>query len=381
MLLLTLNIYCQESIIANQLQTYFDSLAKNTAFNGAMLYKENDKILFEKAYGFADFDNKTPFRTDTKMEIASVSKQFTSMAIMLLKEEGKLNLDSSANKYLPLPLENKNITVRNLLTHTSGIAEYQDFFEKNWNSNRKCENKDILKFYSIQKPVSLFEPGTSFNYSNGGYILLAEMVHFISGMPLDKFLEEEIFKPYGFGNTGFVDRDSILTIDNYAPGYFYDSTAMKYVLPETIAGNEYYYFLSKRLGPGRLTSTIEEISKWDSLLATNSLISNDAYCEMYTPQIIPGIENNYAFGWRVDTDKDYGWHIHHTGSWAGNRAYNSRFMMVPCGKNSEDDDSELEKFPDQTLIIFSNINLKMNSIYKYCDDLIIRSRKGALNNK
>ena len=373
----------KESELSGILESYFDSIANNHDFNGAVLLRENNKTVFKKAYGYANLDLKTPFTTSTKMEIASVSKQFTSMAVLILREQGKLNLDSSANKYLEIPINNDLVTVRQLLTHTSGLPKYEKYFHTNWTENRKCTNKDILQYYSYQKPEFLFNPGTNFEYSNGGYVVLAEIVNFVSGVSLDVFLKENIFSPYKFAKTGFYNRDSILKDEYFAPGYFFDSTLQAYILPESIPGKEYYSYLSERLGPGRLISTVEELALWDSLLHDNFLISEESYYEMYTPPIIPDVETNYALGWRINPDSSYGWHVHHTGSWGGNKAYISRHLNKPYNKNNEDisesedinlKTSEIE--PDQTIIIFNNTNMKlMKSVYSQCDSIIMQYRK------
>ena len=309
----------KRSTVSDKLGEYFDSMVTNRNFNGAVLYKENGITILKKSYGFANYELKTPFKTSTQMEIASVSKQFTAMAILVLQKQGKIDLDSPANYYLNNPLPNDLITVRHLLTHTSGLPKYENFFHKNWDKERKCTNQDILEYYTSYKPELLFKPGTDFKYSNGGYITLAEIVKCVSGYPLDVFLEKIIFKPYGFEKTGFFDRQEIIWDSNFAPGYFYDSVKTRFVIPESIPGKEYYSYLSDRLGPGRLVSTVEELALWDSLLNENFLLSDSLYIEMFTPQVVLDVETNYALGWRVNTDPEYGWHIYHTGTWGGNK--------------------------------------------------------------
>ena len=371
--------------VAIKLGSYFDSLAKYRGFNGAVLYKEADKILLKKAYGFANFSKKTPFTINTQMEMASVSKQFTSIAIMLLKKRGLINIDSPANNYLPIKLPYKKITVRQLLTHTSGLPKYEDYFHTQWPKGKYSYNKDILKYYANSKPPLLFEPGTNFKYSNGGYVLLAEIIKYITGKPLDKFLDENIFSKYNFSKTGFVDRQTILERDDYAPGYYYDTLQQKYILPDSIEGKEYVTFSSKRLGPGRLSSTVVELAHWDNLLNTNLLLPDSLFLEMYTPQPVPGVASNYAFGWRVNIDSLTGWHIYHTGSFGGNKTYISRFKNSPLNGSDEGATKENDivtgkcSLPDQTLIIFNNTGIKiMKKIYSHSDSIIYNSRKTAL---
>ena len=371
--------------VAIELENYFDSLAMYAGFNGAVLYKESDKIVFEKAYGFANFSKMTPFTTNTQMEMASVSKQFTSMAILLLKKRGLINIDYPANNYLPIKLPYNNITVRQLLTHTSGLPKYEDYFHTQWPKGKYSYNKDILQYYANSKLPLLFEPGRDFKYSNGGYVLLAEIIKYVSGEPLDKFLDENIFSKYNFSKTGFVDRQTILELDDYAPGYYYDTLQQKFILPDSIEGKEYVTFSSKRLGPGRLSSTVVELAHWDNLLNTNSLLPDSLFLEMYTPQPIPGVASNYAFGWRVNIDSLTGWHIYHTGSFGGNKTYFSRFKNSPLNGSGERVIKAKRiitgkcTIPDQTLVIFNNTAMKiMKKIYSHTDSIIYNSRKNNM---
>lgn len=371
--------------VAHELESYFDSLATHAGFNGAVLYKEADKTMFAKAYGFANFQKKTPFTINTQMEMASVSKQFTSMAIMLLRKRGGINLDNPINNYLPIALPYKNITVRHLLTHTSGLPKYEDYFYTQWPKDKLCYNKDILNYYANNKTALLFEPGSNFQYSNGGYVLLAEIVKHVSGTPLDEFLDENIFSKYHFKKTGFVDRQTILERDDYAPGYYYDTLQQKFVLPDSIDGKEYVSFLSKRLGPGRLSSTVVDLAHWENLLNTNSLLPDSLFLEMYTPQPIPGMTSNYAFGWRVDIDSLVGWHIYHSGSFGGNKTYISRFKNSPLNGLGEGLSRVKENItgkciiPDQTLIIFNNTAMKIiGKIRSHGDLIIYNTRKNNI---
>ena len=374
------------------IEQYFDSLSAKNMFCGTVVFKEGDKIKSGRAYGIANLELNTPFTLETHMEIASVSKQFTAVAIMMLYNDRRIDIDSPVNNYLPVTIPFEDITIRHLLTHTSGLPHYEDYFYKKWPEDKYCYNKDILDYYHGLDTYPIFAPGTAFEYNNGGYILLAEIVDHVSGLSLDKFLDMYICKPFGMLSTGFVDRSGMITDSKFAPGYMYDSVSNKYILADSAKGKEYYSFLSKRLGPGRLTTTVLDLSIWDSLLSTNALLPYDMIHEMITPYKLnnDSLTTNYAFGWHVSHDTDTGWHCFHSGSWAGNKAYISRFFQsihceaglspVQNGNDRDNQNNTTEMIPDNSVIIFSNTNSSYTSIiYNYVDSIIIKHRKEMLN--
>ncbi|MEN7549614.1 serine hydrolase [Rapidithrix thailandica] len=315
-----------KSTLGFQVESFFDSLYQRGQFNGAVLVADQGNVLFKKGYGIANFESNTPFATSTPMEVASVSKQFTAMAVMILKDQGKLTFDDDINRFFTPSLPYSGVKVRHLLTHTSGLPDYEDHFKKHWPPNSLANNKDIVAYFHEQRPDISFAPGQDYHYSNTGYVLLAEIVHQASGMPLDKFLNQYVFQPSGMQHTGFWARDAIFQEKNYAPGFMFNPTEGKYVRPETLPGKDYYYYLSARLGPGRLSSTVEDLLRWDSVLYTNTLVSEATIQEAFTPFSIPDKESDYGFGWHIYQDSTYGKVVYHSGSWAGNLAYIKRYV-------------------------------------------------------
>lgn len=307
------------------LDGFFTSLHQKKMFNGAVAVKKNDTLIFKKAYGTANMEKDIPFTTHTGMEIASVSKQFTAAAIQLLQQENKLDTGRPVQTYLGDDFPYPDITVKHLLTHTSGLPDYEDHFRKHWDTTRIARNADILAYFKEEKPALVSKPGTKYHYSNSGYVLLAEIVYAVSEKTLDVFLRENIFDKAGMGNSRFYERDSIWTAKDYAPGYRLDPVTCVYVRPETLPGKYYYRFLSGRLGPGRLSSSVEDLIKWDSILYTDVILKSQSKKAVFQPYPPSDDDSDYGFGWHVQQEDSIGKIVYHTGSWAGNLSYIKRF--------------------------------------------------------
>src|SRR5688572_15864792 len=165
-LLLSLRALSQEEKIDSLLIAEKD-------FSGVILIAENGNPIYHKAFGYREFADHIPLQKKDIFELASVTKQFTAMVIMMLKEKGKLNYEDLVEKYLDVPY--KSITIRHLLTHTSGLPDYQEIMDQHWDKSKVAGNPDIIEYLNRYKPPSLFEPGTSYQYSNTGYVLLASV--------------------------------------------------------------------------------------------------------------------------------------------------------------------------------------------------------------
>ncbi|MEM8520462.1 serine hydrolase domain-containing protein [Flavobacterium sp. PL12] len=312
----------------DSLDTYFSKLYKAKMFNGAVAVKRKGKLIFKKGYGVANLKMQSPFLTSTSLEIASVSKQFTSTAILLLQQENKLNVTDFAYKYLGEDFPYHEITISQLLSHTSGIADYEPYFRKNWNPSVIAYNKDILNYFKTEKPKLLSPVGEKYHYSNSGYIMLAEIVNAASGSTLEKYLTKKVFQPMQMKSTYFIGRDSIWDKNNYAPGYMFSLSECKNVIPETLPNNDYYRFLSGRLGSGRLSSSIDDLIKWDAFLYDDSILnasSKEVAFSIHPPTID---SSDYGYGWHISNDTIRGKNVFHTGSWAGNLTSITRYLTT-----------------------------------------------------
>lgn len=308
------------------LDSFFQKLQEKDMFNGAVAVKKNGKLILKKAYGKANFEFNQDFNPDTPIEVASISKQFTSAAILLLEQEGKLNTRDKVQSHLGEEFPYPEISIHHLLTHTSGLVNYARHFRRNWDTTKVAYNKNILDYFKTEKPELESIPGEKYSYSNSGYVVLAEIVASVSGKPLDEFLHNNIFQPADMHSSAFYERDTIWKMRDYAPAYMLDQKTCKYTKPENLPGKYYYTFLSGRLGPGRLSSSASDLVKWDSILNTTKLLnekSKQKIFQVYTPE---KDTSDYGFGWHIYKDDSLGKVVYHTGSWAGNLTYIKRYV-------------------------------------------------------
>jgi len=278
-------------------------------FSGSVLVSQNGKKILSKGYGMANYELDVPNKPDTKFRIGSVTKQFTATAVMQLAERGALKLEDPLSKYVPeYPKDVADkITIHHLLTHTSGIFNYTrdpEFFK---NMRVKMSLTELIAKFK-DKPLD-FEPGTKFNYSNSGYILLTVIVEKASGKPYEQFLKENIFQPLGMNNTGYDYTEPILK--NRAAGYGYEGGKIK---------NADYLDMSLPAGAGALYSTTEDLYLWDRALYTEKLVKKATMDKIFTTD-----KNNYAYGWIVDEQFKHK-RITHNGGINGFNSHIARFV-------------------------------------------------------
>ena len=205
-------------------KTMMENLAREShekgGFNGAWLYAEKGEIVSKGAFGFRDAENKLPMTENAIFQLASISKTFTSAAVMLLMRQGLLSPEDEIAKFFP-DIPYPGVTVRHLLNHTSGIPDYfddDDWFIKIWKEEKRVPgNDEILRFLRETKAKPYFAPGEGLEYSNTGYNLLALLVERLSGVPYEEFLQKNIFEPVGMTSTRccHIRRDGV-PFENYA---------------------------------------------------------------------------------------------------------------------------------------------------------------------
>ena len=290
-------------------------------FNGDVLIARGGNIIYQQGLGWADFNSKRPLNDSSVFELASLSKQFTAMGIMILKEKKQLSYDDNLKKYFSdFPYD--NMTIRNLLTHTSGLPSYEDQFETKWNHSKIAYNKDIIDILQQAKDTLYFKPGSKWKYSNTGYALLALIIEKVSGMSYHDFLARNIFQPLAMTHT-FVynDRRSSGRIPpNYALGFVYSDSLKRYILPDSLPRYDFVYYLDGIVGDGCVNSTTSDLLKWDRSLYKTRLVSKSTLDEMLSPLVQISARDSfgfYGFGVMVQTKSPKGKVISHTGGWPG----------------------------------------------------------------
>ena len=314
------------SLSVNGQQKQIDSLfAVEKDFSGAVLIAENGKPIYHKAFGFREFENRIPLQTSDIFELASVSKQFTAMIIMMLKEKGLLGYDDSVSKYLELPY--KGITIRNLLTHTSGLPDYQDIMDKYWDKTKVAGNPDCIEYLNKYAPAKRFEPGEKYEYSNTGYLLLASIAEKASGKDFIELCRKWIFRKLKMKSTDIRTLEEKKATKNFAIGHIYVEERNKWVRADSFPSSDYTIWLGNRKGPGRISSTAADLLKWDKGLYTEKLIKQSTLQEAFTPmKLNDGSLSNYGFGWSLRTDPTYGKIVSHEGDNPGYKTQIIRYI-------------------------------------------------------
>jgi CubicO group peptidase (beta-lactamase class C family) len=323
------NIFLFLLIISNNAfsqQQKLDSLfAAQQDFSGVVLIAEKGKPVYHKAFGYREFETQIPLQKTDIFELASVSKQFTAMIIMMLKEKGLLNYDDSVNKYLDIPY--KGITIRNLLTHTSGLPDYQDIMDKYWDKTKVAGNPDCIEYLNKYAPPKRFEPGEKYEYSNTGYMLLASIAEKASGKDFIELCRKWIFRKLKMKSTDIRTLEEKKASKNFAIGHIYVEERNKYVRADSFPSSNYTIWLGNRKGPGRISSNVDDLLKWDKALYTTKLIKQSTLQEAFTPmKLNDGSFSNYGFGWSLRTDSTSGKIVQHNGDNPGYKTEIIRYI-------------------------------------------------------
>lgn len=312
-------------------QEKFDSLFVTpedpiiTGFSGVVLIAENGKPFYQKAFGYREFETQIPLQAPDIFELASVSKQFTAMIIMMLKEKGKLNYDDLIEKYLEIPY--KEITIRHLLTHTSGLPDYQEIMNTYWDKTKVAGNPECIDYLNKYAPPKRFEPGEKYEYSNTGYLLLASIAEKASGKDFIELCRKWIFRKLKMKSTDIRTLQQKKATKNFAIGHIYVEQRNKYIRADSFPSSDYTIWLGNRKGPGRISSTATDLLKWNNALYTEKLIEQSTLAEAFSPmKLNNGSLSDYGFGWSLRTDSSFGKIVSHTGDNPGYKTQIIRYI-------------------------------------------------------
>ncbi len=331
------------------LDSIFSPLANRRSPGIAVLVRKNGRTIFERGYGVRDLRSFVPIDRAADFRLASCTKQFTAMATMLLAHDGKLRYETRLTDIFPdFPAYGRSITVRHLLTHTSGLPDYEGLMGEQWTEAHQIRDEEVLALLERQTSPK-FAAGTSWAYSNSGYVLLGLIVAKVSGRPFDEFLRERIFDPLHMtGTLAFVKGKN--TVPNRVFGYARKGDAFV----ETDQSPT-----SATLGDGGVYSNLADLAKWDAALARHTLLSAREMPAALTPAKLadgaqphwpatPGDDNlnpgrpvSYGFGWFLDPYQGRP-RMWHTGTTVGFHSAIERFttdkltIIVLCNRTDLD---------------------------------------------
>jgi CubicO group peptidase (beta-lactamase class C family) len=340
------------------------ALTAQTAEPGsASLVRRNGKTISQEFHGVRDLRTATPIDATTDFRLASFTKQFTAMSVMLLIHDGKLRYDTRLTDIFPdFPAYGRVITIRHLLTHTSGLPDYEDLMAGGgWTAMHQIQDGETLDLLRRQDHGK-FAPGTSWSYSNSAYVVLGLVVAKVSGMPYRDFLQQRIFGPLGMTRT-LMFVNGVNTVPNRAYGHSCKSGNCV----ETDQSST-----SATLGDGGVYSNLEDLAKWDDALRTNRLLSAKEMAPALVPVKLadgsathwpaaPGDDNlaparpvSYGFGWFLDPLGSHA-RMWHSGSTTGFRTAIERFVedgvtvIVLANRTDVDATGAAEKAADAAL--------------------------------
>jgi CubicO group peptidase (beta-lactamase class C family) len=294
-----------------RIDSLMNALYERGQFTGSILIANHGEIVYKKAFGLADRENKVPFTLATQEYVGSISKQFTAMGIMILKDQNKLNYNQSIRHFFPeLPLCMQPVTIQNLLYHTSGLALFADYPD--------MTEKDVFDILLKQSTLR-FTPGVKFEYCNAGYSLLGMIIEKVSGQSLNEFMQTNIFQPLGMRDT-----------EVNALSHRNKRRAVGYTLFGTV--NSYDTFMG---GNASIISTVEDLYKWDQSLYNFRKVRSETLAEAFTPSSVVMKnqalvlnddlfgEKSYGLGWWITTHNG-GMDMFHDGAFSGYVSYIER---------------------------------------------------------
>jgi CubicO group peptidase (beta-lactamase class C family) len=315
-LFLAANVMADTDTRTAKIDALFQEFDHPDTPGAAVLVIQNGKVLYEKGYGLADLNRKTPCTAETNFRLASLTKQFTAMSILMLLEKQKLSLEYPITKFFPeFPEYGKTITIAQLLSHRSGLMDYEDLMPEG--TTIPLSDRNVL-YLLCKQNKTYFTPGSQFRYSNGGYALLSLIVQTISGNTFAEFLKQNIFSALQMNDT-LAYEPGTSAIANRAFGYAKEDESF---VPSDQS------LTSSILGDGGIYSSLHDLYKWDQALYTEKLISKNllqrAFSAVSPTSDMTG--SGYGFGWYVS--KYHGTNlVWHYGSTCGFTTHIDRFLQ------------------------------------------------------
>ena len=312
-----------------KINAFFEKKFSRNLFNGNILFAENGNIITQKSYGYSNLRKKELLTKEHSFQLASVSKPFTSIAILQLIENNKINLKDTIQEFFP-EFPYQGITIHQLLSHRSGMSQYTHFCDAPdsiWpDKSITINNQDVINIITRIIPLINYKPDYRYYYCNTNYLILASIVEQVSGISFKQYVKKYIFEPSGMFNSAIYDRTNLEDLVLPVQGYE-NKTPWEDVYLNGVVGDKGVY------------STTEDLLKFDRALEKNILISDSLKKLAFTKMNLEKKgSKNYGYGFRLKEHEKYGKIVYHTGWWKGFRSY---FVKV------------LDK--NQTIIVLNNV--------------------------
>ena len=298
-------------LLKQKLNAYFEQLAAEEYFSGSVLVAKDGKILLQKGYGLANIEEDIRNKSNTVHAIASMTKAFTAMSIMMLEERGLLSVNDTVDMYVPEIPYGDQITIHHLLNHTSGLFEYT-YNPDVWVNMDRFHTPEELLEYFIHEPLQ-FEPGTQWEYCNSGFVTLGIIIERISGMSYRDFIKTNILDPLKMRHTSYDPYD--MDFPDKAIGYDDISVSPPLRSP--------YLHPTVPYSCGAIFSTVKDLYKWDQALYTEQFVSAETLERMFTPGL-----GDYGYGWYIDNLEVNGKPHKQTWHWGAYIGFHSFFSRL-----------------------------------------------------
>ena len=278
-----ITIQCLAQATTQRLDSLLSAYAKQKIFNGSVLVAKNGNIILEKGYGVQNIKDNLPNTARTIYQIGSITKQFTSAVILQLVSKNKMGLQDKLSKYFPDYPMGDSITIEHLLTHTSGIYNYTNDGEFMKTRSEQPIPRDNLLWLFENKPLN-FSPGTKYDYSNSGYILLGMIIEKVTGKSYFQVVRQNIFESLGMNHTGFDFTD--LKSSDKAIGYSNDCAQAVGIVDSSVS-----------FAAGAIYTTVGDLYKWDRALYTDRIVPKSLLQKAFAPY-----KSSYGYGWQIGND-------------------------------------------------------------------------------
>jgi CubicO group peptidase (beta-lactamase class C family) len=305
---------------------YMEAEANLYRFNGNVLVAKKGKVIYQRSFGWADYELKRPLNSGSIFDCGSIAKEFTAIGILMLVDKGKISLTDTLGRFFP-GFPYKTITIRHLLTHTSGVPDGFALVSKWADPHKIVQNDELIRLLIEKKPPLMFSPGERLVYSGTGFNILASVIEKVSGQSYKSYMAERIFKPLGMSSTQVANAPrSTAQIPGLAYGYVYVDSLQKYIRADKTS-ESWPDQISGITGEGMIVTTNGNMLKWDRALKECRLLRPETQQQMLSVQeerkMVPIVK--FGYGMRAEKN-DYGSFIFHNGAFPGYKAMHIRYL-------------------------------------------------------